>query len=111
MLIDGYDSQYFQQGISTTIINEFFVAFNQNISLIKSILEYSKPIKDLLRIICKELYNQSRINTSILQAWFEIDFEKASAIFAGLKDSEIIVKKYGIMVCNNEKIERLANSL
>lgn len=87
------------------------MAFNQNISLIESVLESSKPLKDLLRIICKELYNESRINTSILQAWFEIDFEKANAIFTGLKDSKIIVKKYGIMVCNNEKIKRLANSL
>lgn len=108
--INGNNSYYYQN-ISISIINEFFIAFNQNTSLIDFILKKSKALKDLLKIVCKELYNENKINTSVLQAWFEIDFEKAHTIFTGLKDSEIIVKKYGIMVGNNEKLKKLKSFL
>lgn len=109
-LING-DNSYYYQNISISIINEFFIAFNQNTSLIDFVLKKSKALKDLLKIVCKELCNENKINTSVLQAWFEIDFEKAHTIFTGLKDSEIIVKKYGIMVGNNEKLKKLKSFL
>lgn len=109
-LVGDYDVDYYQD-ISMRTINEFFDSFDNNKSNIVYVFNKSKALKNLITIIYKELKNKKSVCTSILQAWFDIDFEKANRIFERLKESGIVVKKYGVAVGDEEKMSILEKYL
>ena len=110
LLTGTCDGDYYED-ISMRVIDEFFDSFNNNQSNISVVFNKSKALKDMITKIYKELKNENKVNTAMLQAWFDIGFEKANKIYEKLQESGITIKKYGIMIGNEEKLTVLEKYL